>query len=115
MNNTDSKVSVADVQRGADPRRQPVPGVTPFIPRSDPAAPQFVVMSDTYFDGKDHPRGSIVRSSLPNKEGLPSPGLALKPVDWGDKPWPPLDYARKKREQDAKARRDWIRDMASRF
>lgn len=109
------KVSVADVQRGVNPRRQPIPGATPFVPRVDPAAPQFVVVADSYFDGKDHPKGSVVSSSLPNKEGLPSPGLALKPLDWGDKPWPPADYAKRKREQEAKARRDWIRDMASRF
>ncbi len=110
------KVSIADVHRGVDPRKKPVPGATPFVPQLYPDAPEYVVVNQPYFNGRLYEIGETVRHPGPLIEGLGSPGRHLKPVGYPEgEQWPPPEFTRKERAKSDKSRKEWVKDLASKF
>ena len=111
MSENESPEPMTLAQAG-QPTKKPVPGATPFVTQHDPNDPAYEVVGNLgfYDGGKLHEVGSVVRTKLPKKPGLDSPGESLKPLGYKGK-WPPQEYVDKKRAAEAKYRTERLRDL----
>lgn len=107
---SDEPRSLAEAAQPVNPKNQPVPGVTPHVPKVPANAPEYVVVNSPVFYGRLYEIGERVRHPGPVIKELGSPGRCLKPV--GHKgPWPPLAFREAERKAAKKAREEWIKDL----